>query len=205
MSEEHNTSAPESKMAQQQPTVDKKRQGVEVQGETTQQDVVEAQEEGKEQASEQEIAAALQAARAQAEENYDRFLRTAAELDNYRKRTAKIRLETREEVLRDVLLQIAPILDNVSRALSQESQDFDSLKQGVELISSQFKDVLQRYGLEEIEAVGKPFDPNLHEALMEVEDQQHPAGTVVGQLEKGYTLNKKVARASRVIVSKTGA
>jgi molecular chaperone GrpE len=147
---------------------------------------------------------ALYAARAEAQENYDRFLRATAELDNYRKRTAKVRAETREEALRDVLLQIAPILDNMRRALAQENKDVDVFKQGVELIYSQFQETLKAYGLEEIEAVGQPFDPTLHEALMEIEHQEHPPGTVVEEMEKGYRLNSKVVRPARVIVSKAG-
>ena len=192
----------EPQATEQQDRSDERRPEVETQEEATTPQAVDGQEEVQE--GERGFEAALQAVRTEAEENYQRFLRAAAELDNYRKRTARIRLETREEVLRDVLLQIAPILDNVNRALSQDSRDFDSLRQGVELISNQFKEVLQRYGLEEIEAIGKPFDPHLHEALMEIENQEHPGGTVVGELEKGYRLNQKVVRAARVIVSKSG-
>ena len=146
----------------------------------------------------------VESARAEAAENYDRFLRATAELDNYRKRTAKVRTETREEALRDVLLQIAPILDNMRRALAQENKDGDAFKQGVELIYNQFQETLRGYGLEAIEAMGQPFDPSIHEALMEVEHDEHPPGTVVEEMEKGYRLNNKVVRPARVIVSKTG-
>ena len=144
----------------------------------------------------------LAAARVEAAANYDRYLRSVAELDNYRKRTAKMRSEAREDTLRDILLQIAPILDNLRRALGQETQDADSLKQGVELISGQFNEVLKGYGLAEIEAVGQPFDPNIHEALAEVPSAEHDPGTVMEEMEKGYTLNDKVVRPSRVVVSK---
>ena len=144
----------------------------------------------------------LESARAEAAENYDRFLRATAELDNYRKRTAKVRSESREEALRDILLQVAPILDNIHRALAQDSSDVDSFKEGVALINNQFQEALKGYGLEEIEAVGQPFDPTLHEALLEVEHPEHPPGTVVEEMEKGYKLNNKVVRPTRVIVSK---
>jgi molecular chaperone GrpE len=163
-------------------------------------EIEETEASGKE--AEEDPAEMLKTARAEAQENYDRFLRAVAELDNYRKRTAKIRTETREDLLRDVLLQIAPILDNLSRALGQESQEGDGLKQGIELIFNQFKEVLKGYGLEEIEAEGKLFDPNVHEALMELKSEEHPAGTVMEVMEKGYTLNKKIVRPARVIVSK---
>ena len=148
---------------------------------------------------------ALEAARAEAATNYDRFLRATAELDNYRKRTAKVRTEAREVALRDVLLSIAPMLDNMRRALAQEPGDGEALKQGVELIQTQFQAALRGYGLEEIEAVGQPFDPELHEAMMEVEHDEQPPGTVVQEMERGYQLNNKVVRPARVIVSRAAA
>jgi len=163
-----------------------------------------AQESAEETEREETLDEALKAARAEAKENYDRFLRAAAELDNFRKRAARMRVEAREECLRGVLLQIAPVLDNMRRALAQDSENVESLKQGVELIYGQFKDILQGYGLEEIESIGQPFDPNVHEAMMEVENDEHPPGTVVEEMEKGYKLSEKVVRPARVIVSKAG-
>ena len=145
---------------------------------------------------------ACEAARVEAAENYDRFLRARAELDNYRKRTARIRVEAREETLRELLMKIAPILDNMRRALGQESENVESLKQGVDLIYNQIGDALKGYGLEPIEAVGQPFDPHLHEALMEVEHEEFSPGTVVEELDKGYRLNDKVVRPARVVVCK---
>ena len=144
----------------------------------------------------------LEAARAEAAANYDRYLRSVAELDNYRKRTVRMRTEAREDTLRDLLLQVAPVLDNLHRALNQQTQDADSLKQGVELICGQFNEVLKGYGLAEIEAIGQAFDPNLHEALAEVPSAEHEPGTVMEEMEKGYKLNDKVVRPSRVVVSK---
>ena len=146
--------------------------------------------------------AELEAARAEAAANYDRYVRSVAELDNYRKRTVRMRAETRDETLRDVLLQVAPILDNLRRALRQETQEVDSLKQGIELICGQFNDVLKGYGLAEIESVGQPFDPEVHEALAEVPDDEHAPGTIIEEMEKGYKLNDKVVRYARVVVSK---
>ena len=149
--------------------------------------------------------AELEAARAEAAANYDRYVRAVAELDNYRKRTVRMRAETRDEILRDILLQVAPILDNLRRALRQETQEAELLKQGVELICGQFNDVLQGYGLAEIEALGQPFDPEVHEALAEVPDDEHAPGTVIEEMEKGYKLNDKVVRYARVVVSKASA
>ncbi len=146
--------------------------------------------------------AALAAAQAEAVANYDRYLRAAAELDNFRKRTARMRTEVREDTLRDMLLQVAPPLDNMRRALGQETEDVEVLKQGIELIYTQFQEALISYGLQPIEAVGSPFDPNLHEAMVEVEDGEKKPGTVIEEMEKGYTLNGKVVRPTRVILSK---
>lgn len=147
----------------------------------------------------------LEKARAEAAENYDRYLRAAAELDNFRKRAVRMRAESREETLRDLLLQIAPLMDNMRRALAQDGAQAQSLKQGVELILSQFQTILDGYGLEEIEAVGKPFDPNLHEAMLEVESTDSEPGTILEEMEKGYRLREKVLRPARVVVGKAPA
>ena len=170
----------------------------------------EAASESQETAAESQDEAAdglaeLEAARAEAAANYDRYVRAVAELDNYRKRTVRMRAETRDEILRDILLQVAPILDNLRRALRQETQEAELLKQGVELICGQFNDVLQGYGLAEIEALGQLFDPEVHEALAEVPDDEHAPGTVIEEMEKGYKLNDKVVRYARVVVSKASA
>jgi molecular chaperone GrpE len=143
----------------------------------------------------------LEQARAEAAQNHDRYLRAAAELDNYRKRTVKIRAETRDETLRDVLLQVGPMLDNFRRALEQESEDVASYRQGIEIIYRQFTDILSGYGLVEIEAEGQPFDPNLHEAPAQVPTDEHEPGTVMQEMEKGYMLNDRVVRPARVVVA----
>ena len=168
----------------------------------SQEEAVESQEEAEPEA---DGITEAEAARAEAAANYDRYVRAVAELDNYRKRTVRMRAEARDETLRDVLLQVAPILDNLRRALRQETQEVDALKQGIELICGQFNDVLKGYGLAEIESVGQPFDPEVHEALAEVPDGEHPPGTVIEEMEKGYKLNDKVVRYARVVVSKASA
>lgn len=147
------------------------------------------------------LEAQLSQARAEVEALRDRYLRSAAELDNFRKRTVKMRSETRDETVRDVLLQVAPLLDNFRRALNQDSSDPAIFRQGIEIILSQFNDVLKGFGLEEIRAEGQPFDPNLHEALLQVPTDEHPPGTVMQEMEKGYKLNDRVVRPARVVVS----
>ena len=147
----------------------------------------------------------LEKAKSEAAEHYDRYLRAAAELDNYRKRTVRMRAESREETIRDILLQIAPMLDNMRRALSQERADAAAIIQGVELIFNQFQDILKGYGLEEIEALGERFDPNVHEAMLEVESAEHSPGTVIEEMEKGYKLRERVLRPARVVVCKAAS
>ena len=163
-----------------------------------------AQDEPEELGPEEAAARALENARAEAADNYDKFLRAKAELDNYRKRTAKIRVEVREETLRDLLLGLAPIFDNLRRAVGQETDDVVVLKEGIELICGQIEEGLKGYGLEVMQAVGKPFDPNLHEAMMEVESEEHDPGTVVEEMDRGYLFGGKVVRPARVVVSKDG-
>jgi molecular chaperone GrpE len=190
----------------QEETAESKKEEVAELGEAA---AVEPQEEAESQeaAAEPEVdgLAELEAARAEAAANYDRYVRAVAELDNYRKRTVRMRTEARDETLRDVLLQVAPVLDNLRRALHQETQEAELLKQGVELICGQFNDVLKGYGLAEIESVGQPFDPEVHEALAEVPDDEHAPGTIIEEMEKGYKLNDKVVRYARVVVSRASA
>lgn len=147
----------------------------------------------------------LAQAKDEASANHERYLRAAAELENFRKRTVKMRADTRDETLRDVLAQVAPMLDNMRRALGQDVADGEAFKQGVELIFTQFQDILKGYGVEEIEAVGQPFDPNVHEAMLEVESKELPAGIVIEEMEKGYRLRERVMRPARVVVSKGAA
>ncbi|MEC7227747.1 MAG: nucleotide exchange factor GrpE [Candidatus Latescibacterota bacterium] len=161
------------------------------------------EEEGEEEAEEElSIDEQLATAKQEAAAHYDRYMRSVAELDNFRKRTARMRSEVREDTLRDMLLQMAPVVDNMRRALDQDTEDVEGLKQGIELIYSQFNAALEGYGLKAVEAMGEPFDPNMHEAMLEVEDAEHEPGTVVQEMEKGYELNGKVVRPARVVVSK---
>lgn len=173
-------------------------------------DVTEADESVDPETADSEDAAAADAsdpatqlaqARAEAADNHDRYLRAVAELDNFRKRTVRIRAETRDETIRDVLMQVAPLLDNFRRALGQDGDDLAAFRQGIEIIHKQFNDILAGYGLQEIEAQGQPFDPNLHEAMMQVPSDEHEPGMVMQEMEKGYRLNDRVVRPSRVIVS----
>jgi molecular chaperone GrpE len=146
----------------------------------------------------------LEKSEGKVKETEDRLLRLAAEYDNYRKRTAKefeyLCLNANENLITKLL----DTLDNLERALdsAKSSNDFESFHKGVELIYTHLKELLEKEGLKEIEAVCQPFDPNYHEAVTQCESDQHEEGIVADQMCKGYMLNEKLLRPSKVVVSK---
>ncbi|MFA6808537.1 MAG: nucleotide exchange factor GrpE [Eubacteriales bacterium] len=137
-----------------------------------------------------------------AEEYYGRLQRLQAEFDNFRKRTRKEKEETAKYALEKIIGNLLPVLDNFKRAVeaSQTSQDFEIYSKGINMILRQFVKVLEDEGLKEIEAVGQEFDPNIHEALMQVESDESE-NVVLEELEKGYYLKDKVIRPTKVKVS----
>lgn len=134
----------------------------------------------------------------------DRLLRLAAEFDNYKKRTAKEFQLIIKNANEELISQLVETLDNFQRALesAENSSDFESFHKGVELIYQHFGGILTKEGLKEIKAVGEPFDPHLHEAVMQQESEEYPEGVIVDEISKGYVLNDKVIKHSKVIVSK---
>lgn len=141
--------------------------------------------------------------KAKAEEHYVQLLRLQADFDNYRKRTQKEKAEIIKYASERVVGDLLPVLDNFERAISaaQIKPDFSAFSQGVELIFRQLQSALDKEGLKAIDAVGQPFDPNLHDAVQRVESEDHSENTVVDELQKGYYLNEKVLRPSMVKVS----
>jgi molecular chaperone GrpE len=144
----------------------------------------------------------LEAAASERDTNYDRLLRAQAELENYRKRVQKEMDEYRQYQSLPMVRDLLPGLDNLQRALTAAaaSKNIDDLVQGVEMVAHQFQDILSRHAVVPIEAAGKPFDPNLHEAIQQMPSEQ-PAMTVVNEVERGYTMHDRVVRPSKVIVS----
>jgi len=140
----------------------------------------------------------------QVKELEDRFLRLAAEYDNYRKRTAKEFEYVCRNANENLILELLGTLDNFQRALdsAKTSNDYENFHKGVELIYTHMNDILTKEGLKEIEAVGKPFDPNFHEAITQAESDKYEEGMVMDQISKGYMLNDRLLRASKVVVSK---
>jgi molecular chaperone GrpE len=140
----------------------------------------------------------------QTKELEDRLLRLAAEFDNYRKRTAREFAYLVKNANERLILQLLDTLDNFQRALdsAKTSSDYEKFHKGVELIYTHMKDLLSKEGLKEIEAKGKPFDPNFHEAVTQAESNKYDDGIVMEEIGKGYLLNDRLLRASKVVVSK---
>lgn len=137
-------------------------------------------------------------------EKEDQYLRLAAEFDNYKKRTSREFARLVETANQELIRELLEILDNFKRALSIENDnsDFESYNKGIELIYNQLDTLLKERGLEEIEAVGGEFDPELHEAVMTIETDEIPEDHVAEELLKGYKLKGRVIRHSKVSVAK---
>lgn len=134
-------------------------------------------------------------------EQIDRFKRLQADFENFKRRTRQEKEELSNIVAQNILVEILPVIDNFERALqSAAAQDAASVLAGVQMIYRQFAGVMDKVGLTAIEAVGMPFDPQQHEAVMRVEDPEQPDGTIAEELQKGYSVRGKVIRPSMVKV-----
>lgn len=130
----------------------------------------------------------------------DRLLRTAAEYDNYRKRTDKEKSQSVDYGMGKAITALLPVVDNLERASGAECAD-DEYKKGVELTVKTFLDALDSLGVQPIEALGKPFDPLIHSAVQQLEAGGAESGTVTAVYQKGYTLNGRVIRHAMVAVA----
>ena len=131
----------------------------------------------------------------------DKLLRNMAEFDNYRKRTAKERMELAPEITARNLTEFLPVMDNLERALAAECKDPD-YKKGIEMIHESFTIALNNLGVETIESDGKPFDPTYHQAVQQVEDDSKEEGMIAATFQKGYKIGDKVLRFAMVAVVK---
>lgn len=130
----------------------------------------------------------------------DRYKRILAEFENFKKRSGKEREGMYNSVLSDVVEVILPVLDNLENAAKVETED-ENYKQGIELVLKQFKDVLKSKGIEEIEAIGTTFDPELHEAVGSIQDDNLGEKEIAQEYRKGYKIGSKVIRHSMVVVA----
>jgi molecular chaperone GrpE len=146
----------------------------------------------------------LTLAQKDAEMYKDRWMRLAAEFENYKKRTAREFEALIQSASEDVIRDLLPILDGVARALAHRESgqaETEGYQEGVAMLMEQLPKVLKNRNLKEIETVGQPFDPNVHEALMQMASDTVAAGHVVDVVENGYTLGDKVLRPAKVVVS----
>jgi molecular chaperone GrpE len=136
--------------------------------------------------------------------NYDRYLRTVAELDNYKKRAAREKADIIKYGKEDVIRDILPFVDSLDRALehAESSNDIGAFKEGLKLIQDQLLCSLKKHGVERIECAGKEFDPNFHEAMLKVDSEHHDENKVINEYERGYLLNGRLLRPSKVSVCK---
>ena len=155
-------------------------------------------------AAEGDLVGKLAEAEKKAAENYDKYVRAVAEFDNYRKRAVREKADAikygNENLLRDIL----PLVDNVDRALEHagSSDDFEAFKRGLKMLHEQLLCCLKKYGVEVIDATGKNFDPNVHEAMLQVVSDEHETGKVVNEFERGYLFNGRLLRPAKVCVCK---
>jgi molecular chaperone GrpE len=130
----------------------------------------------------------------------DKYLRLAAEYDNFRKRTQKEREAIYADVKSSTVLELLPVYDNLERALALECKD-EAFYKGVELTMTQLKNIFEKLGVTEIEALGKTFDPSEHNAVMHIEDEKYGEKEIVAEFQKGFKLGDKVIRFSVVQVA----
>lgn len=147
-----------------------------------------------------ELKKQIESQKVQIEETEDRLKRVAAEFDNYKKRNAKERDGMYNSLVADIVSGLLPVVDNLENAANAETKD-EEYKKGIELVLKQFKDILASKGVEEIETVGKTFDPELHEAVSSVQDNTKGEKEIVQEYRKGYKIGDRVIRHSMVIVA----
>lgn len=133
----------------------------------------------------------------------DQLLRTAADFDNFRKRTRKDVEEAQRKGLERALVEVLPVADNLERAVqaAQQSGDLNSVVEGVTMVLRFFEDAMSRLGVERVKSLGQGFDPGLHEAVQHIESDE-PAGTVVSEMTPGYRLSGKLLRPAMVAVAR---
>ncbi len=134
------------------------------------------------------------------DELYDKHLRLMAEFENFKKRTQKEKEEISQFVTADTIEKLLPVLDNFERAISS-IEEKNTFSEGVEMVYKQLVEIFEKIGVEEIESVGKEFDPNLHNAVMHVEDEEAGTNVIVEEFMKGYKFKDKVIRYSMVKVA----
>ncbi|UCE23996.1 MAG: nucleotide exchange factor GrpE [Candidatus Zixiibacteriota bacterium] len=190
----------ESGTDRQQPEVDVDRQG---EKEPAAGEVEKGEEITPETVSDEQELCEEDRLRQQVDQLEDKLLRTAADFENYKKRITRQYEDMARASSEAILVELLEVVDNFERALnhSEENTDFDSFRKGTELILNQMIRLLEKYDVTAIDAVGKPFDPNLHEAVMQVASDEFEEGMVAMEMTRGYRQGQRVIRHSKVGVS----
>lgn len=149
----------------------------------------------------------LAEARAEAARMKDQWIRTAADFDNFRKRSRRELEDVRKAGKEDLLKDFLPVFDNLERAIqsAQRAQDVKAVADGLNMILRQFVDTLGRAGIAKVPTVGHKFDPAVHEAIQQVESEEHEAGAIVAEVQPGYVQGDRLVRAAMVVVAKPKA
>lgn len=132
----------------------------------------------------------------------DKYLRLAAEFDNFRKRSAREYARVIETAEDGLILELLQVIDDLDRAIDHDADDLDNFKQGTVMIYNKFGEILKKRGLREIQTIGEMFDPVYHEAVMQLEVEDKDDGVIIEEVQKGYFLNSKVLRPAKVVVAK---
>jgi molecular chaperone GrpE len=167
-------------------------------------EVEEINEKALEEMTEDELLVKLKEVQESSDKNYDLYVRSQAEMENVKKRFHKEKSDLLKFSNETLIKQLLSVIDNLEKAIdhSGDEKALDALREGLDMTLKGLKDVLEKSGLEDVEAMGKPFDPNYHEAVSEMEDGTVESGTVIEQLQKGYLLNGRLIRPAMVIVSR---
>jgi molecular chaperone GrpE len=153
----------------------------------------------------QDPASQLQEARQQAQENYDRLLRASAEFDNYKKRTAREMQDVIKYANEKIFKELLTVVDNLERAIDAAGVDRtedDPLVKGIHLTLSEVLKIMERHKVKPVQAIGEPFDPAYHQAMMQEEVEDQAPNTVVREMQKGYVIHDRLLRPAMVVVSK---
>jgi molecular chaperone GrpE len=147
----------------------------------------------------------LDQAKSEAAKLKDQLLRTAADFDNFRKRSRREVEDAKKSGREDLLRTVLPVFDNLERAVqsAQRATDVKAVAEGLSMVIRQFTDALGRAGIQKVPTIGQAFDPSVHEAIQQVETKDHPAGTVIAEVQPGYVQGERLIRAALVVVAKS--
>lgn len=169
-------------------------------------DVIFADEEAEESAAEsaEQEPSDLDKAHAERDRMREQLLRIAADFDNFRKRSRKEIEEVRRRTIEDTLREVLPVIDNLERAADamSDATEVSAVADGVKMVLRGFEDVASRLGLKRVASIGQQFDPNCHDAMQQEETDEHPPGTIVGEVVPGYYLGERLLRPAVVVVAK---